>query len=418
MKRSAETNQPARLNLLAMEGIVLVLLAIAVTGGFVLYRNALVKTVMHKQALSVDLVALKGKAAALAERSHKTKTKTYEDYRVMLFMLDNVIESAAAAGNPDIAGALTGQREGLRNLTGTDHEIFLVIDKAIKQADLGFHSSLDDSIRASNLFILSVASIFLLLFVASWKEFHRNYTMTLIPLSRLTQKISQINRSIPESIHDTAEEIRHDLVLSPHSSEISRITDTLAEFCSDIEAKNKKLDELFIRDEKTNLYNYRHFKEHLIMEIERSKKAGNMVSIAMIDIDHFKRYNDKHGHVAGDQVLEQLADVIADQCRASDMPSRFGGEEFTVLFPQTGTETAMQISERLRLIICAEPIAHERGQPEGRMTVSIGIASFPQDATDWYTLINNADRALYHAKSSGRNRVCTFSAISNGEENE
>jgi diguanylate cyclase (GGDEF)-like protein len=98
------------------------------------------------------------------------------------------------------------------------------------------------------------------------------------------------------------------------------------------------------------------------------------------------------------------------------MPSRFGGEEFTVLFPQTGTETAMRISERLRQVICAEPVAHEKRQPEGRLTVSIGIASFPADATDWYTLINNADRALYHAKSSGRNQVCAFSSISKKEE--
>jgi len=136
----------------------------------------------------------------------------------------------------------------------------------------------------------------------------------------------------------------------------------------------------------------------------------------MIDLDHFKRYNDEHGHIAGDRVLEQLAGIIAEQCRSSDMPSRFGGEEFAVLFPQTGTETAMRISERLRQVICAEPFSHEKHQPEGRLTVSIGIASFPADAKDWYTLINNADRALYHAKSSGRNRVCSFSSISSKEE--
>lgn len=152
------------------------------------------------------------------------------------------------------------------------------------------------------------------------------------------------------------------------------------------------------------------------MEIERSKRAGDMVSIAMIDIDHFKQYNDEHGHVAGDRVLAQLAGIISSQCRTSDMPSRFGGEEFAVLFPRTDHETTLQISERLRMIICAEPVAHEKHQPEGRLTVSIGIATFPGDAPDWYTLVNNADRALYRAKSAGRNRVCAFSAIRNGEE--
>lgn len=417
MNRSKEMNQPARLQRITMAGTAFILLVSAVTGGFVIYRNTLVETLLHKQTLYLDLVAFRGKAIAAGRNGESAESGTDTDPRVMQFMLDKVLESAAEAGEQNITRTLAQKRDGLGNISGSEREIFLLaLDRAVEKADIGFRSSLDACIRASNRFVGAVVILFLLLFLVTWREFHRNYMMTLIPLSKLSQKIGSMNRSIPESIHDTAQAIRNDLAMSPHSCEISRITDTLAEFCTDIEAKNKKLDELFIRDEKTNLYNYRHFKEHLIMEIERSKRTGDQVTIAMIDIDHFKRYNDEHGHIAGDRVLEQLAAVITDQCRASDMPSRFGGEEFSVLFPRTGTETAMRISERLRQVICAEPIAHEKEQPEGRLTVSIGIASFPQDATDWYTLINNADRALYHAKSGGRNRVCAFSSVSNQEE--
>ncbi|MBM3422954.1 MAG: GGDEF domain-containing protein [Chlorobi bacterium] len=407
MNSTTETIKPSRLQRITLAGTAFLLVVGAVTGGFVLHRNALVETLRHKQALYADLAALRGKAGAGSDA----------DSTVIEFMLDKVIESAVEAEEPGIAGSLAQKRNILKNASTSDREIFLLaLDRAVQKSDSEFRSALDDCTRASNQFVTVISLLFLILFLIVRKEIHRNYIMTLIPLERLSQKISTMNRSIPESVRDTAEAIRNDLAIAPHSSEISRLTGTLADFCAEIEAKNKKLDELFIRDEKTNLYNYRHFKEHLIMEIERSKRADDQVSIAMIDLDHFKRYNDEHGHIAGDRVLEQLAGIIAEQCRSSDMPSRFGGEEFAVLFPQTGTETAMRISERLRQVICAEPFSHEKHQPEGRLTVSIGIASFPADAKDWYTLINNADRALYHAKSSGRNRVCSFSSISSKEE--
>jgi len=407
MNSTTETIKPSRLQRITLAGTAFLLVVGAVTGGFVLHRNALVETLRHKQALYADLAALRGKAGAGSDA----------DSTVIEFMLDKVIESAVEAEEPGIAGSLAQKRNILKNASTSDREIFLLaLDRAVQKSDSEFRSALDDCTRASNQFVTVISLLFLILFLIVRKEIHRNYIMTLIPLERLSQKISTMNRSIPESVRDTAEAIRNDLAIAPHSSEISRLTGTLADFCAEIEAKNKKLDELFIRDEKTNLYNYRHFKEHLIMEIERSKRADDQVSIAMIDLDHFKRYNDEHGHIAGDHVLEQLAGIIAEQCRASDMPSRFGGEEFAVLFPKTGTDTAMQISERFRQVICAEPFSHEKRQPEGRLTVSIGIASFPADATDWYTLINNADRALYHAKSNGRNQVCAFSSISKKDE--
>lgn len=417
MSDAIPKNQPARLQRITMAGTLFLLLTLFVTAGFMMYRNMLVENLRNKQALYLDLVEFRGKVFLQDHEQGTPESGADKSTKVMQFMLGKVLESAVEAGEPGISKVLVQKRNGLRPFSEADREIFLLaLDNSIGKAESEVHRALDACIRISNIFVMTVLVLFILLITGSWREFYRTYTMTLIPLSRLSEKIGMINRSIPESIHDTAEDIRNDLALNPHSRDISRITDTMADFCRDIEAKNKKLDELHIRDEKTNLYNYRHFKEHLIMEIERSKRVGEMVSIAMIDIDHFKQYNDENGHVAGDRVLEQLAGIISSQCRASDMPSRFGGEEFAVLFPRTSPETAMQISDRLRMIICAEPVAHEKHQPEGRLTVSIGVAAFPDDAADWYSLVNNADRALYQAKAAGRNRVCAFSSIRNGEE--
>ncbi|ACD90310.1 MAG: GGDEF domain-containing protein [Chlorobium limicola] len=418
MSCEISTNKPIHLKRITLAGALFLLLLAAVISAFMLYRNALVSDMQRKQALYLDLVELRGKVAGFEKSREITSMDESATIKVMQFMLDEVLESAAAAGKPDIPGVLLRKRNDRGYFSSANREVFLLaLDSSTRKAETELRIALDACIRISNIFVMTVSFLFVALIFVSWRRFYINYSMTLIPLSRLAQKIGMINKNIPESIHDTAEEIRNDLAAAPQSWEISRITDTIAEFCKDIEAKNKKLDELYIRDEKTNLYNYRHFKEHLIMEIERSKRLDDKVSMAMIDIDHFKLYNDENGHVAGDRVLEQLAGIIGNTCRTSDMPSRFGGEEFAVLFPRTGIDTAMQISDRLRMIISAEPVDHEKKQPSGRLTVSIGIATFPDDAQDWYTLVNNADRALYQAKSAGRNRVTAFSTIKSKEDN-
>ncbi|MGB0130417.1 GGDEF domain-containing protein [Chlorobium sp.] len=417
MSSEIPLNQPVHLKRITLGAALFLLLLGLVIGGFMLYRNMLVEDMQHKQALYRNLVELKGKVAGFEKNRELSSRDDDATIKVMQFMLDEVLESAAIAGKPDIPGVLIRKRNDRGYFSAANREVFLLaLDNSTRKADKELQGALDASVWVSNVFVMTLSLLVAGFVIAAWRRFYIIYTMTLIPLSRLSGKVSLINKNIPESIHDTADDIRNDLALTPHSWEISRITDTMVDFCRDIEAKNKKLDELYIRDEKTNLYNYRHFKEHLIMEIERSKRLDDKVSIAMIDIDHFKHYNDENGHVAGDQVLEQLAGIIGTTCRTSDMPSRFGGEEFAVLFPRTGIDTSMQISDRLRMIISAEPVAHEKKQPGGRLTVSIGIATFPDDAQDWYTLVNNADRALYHAKSAGRNNVCAFSAIKSGDE--
>ncbi len=168
---------------------------------------------------------------------------------------------------------------------------------------------------------------------------------------------------------------------------------------------NARLAQLAVTDGLTSLYNHRHFHERLSLEVERSARNGLPLSLLMIDVDHFKHYNDHHGHPAGDEVLRQVARLLAEGRRANDVVARYGGEEFGVILVDTAKFTAAKIAERLRDRVATHPFAHTGSQPGGTLAISVGVATFPDDATDAEGLIRGADTALYGAKHAGRNRV-------------
>ncbi|MGC8775441.1 MAG: GGDEF domain-containing protein [Chlorobaculum sp.] len=259
-----------------------------------------------------------------------------------------------------------------------------------------------------NYYLVFITLSLVVVVLAGGRFIISSYRRSIIPLHKLSERLALLNCNLSESLHDTAEAAETLLNGQDPSAEMRSVSESVASMCHDIEEKNRKLDELHIRDEKTNLYNYRHFKEHLIIDVERARRFNGDISLAMIDIDNFKYYNDRYGHVAGDRVLARIAEIIREECRMTDIPSRFGGDEFAVLFPKTDRATALDISERLRNIIYAEPFEYEGNQPGGHLTVSIGVASWLDDATDGTSLIVNADKALYKAKSSGKNMVLAF----------
>ena len=125
----------------------------------------------------------------------------------------------------------------------------------------------------------------------------------------------------------------------------------------------------------------------------------------MIDVDHFKKYNDKHGHPAGDEVLRQVARLLVEGRRVNDFCARYGGEEFGVVLVDTPKLTAAQVADKLRQRIAEFPFVNAGTQPQGMLTVSIGVASFPDDAGDPEALVRSADAALYRAKAGGRDCV-------------
>jgi diguanylate cyclase (GGDEF)-like protein len=163
--------------------------------------------------------------------------------------------------------------------------------------------------------------------------------------------------------------------------------------------------ELSLTDPLTGTANRRHLFQQLEMELSRAQRFGNELSVFMIDIDHFKLYNDRHGHPAGDEVLKSIGRTLLGTVRKIDTVARYGGEEFAVLLPQIRRQEALLVGEKLRRAVSqlAFPAA------AGRITVSIGLAHFPIDALSGRDLISRADEALYAAKNGGRNRLVAYS---------
>ncbi len=169
---------------------------------------------------------------------------------------------------------------------------------------------------------------------------------------------------------------------------------------------NDQLRELSSVDPLTKLFNRRYFMQALETEYERTRRYGAPLSFVMLDIDHFKRLNDTHGHQAGDDVLRGLADLLRMQVRTTDIAGRYGGEEFCVLLPHTGFPGAADLARRVRAAVEATPMETRAGPLA--ITASLGVAVCPapriRSADD---LIRLADEALYEAKAAGRNRVAS-----------
>ncbi len=179
----------------------------------------------------------------------------------------------------------------------------------------------------------------------------------------------------------------------------------VAERTRELAEANARLAQLAVTDGLTALYNHRHFHERLALEVERSGRNGLPLALFMIDVDHFKKYNDLHGHPAGDEVLRQVARLLADGRRVNDFCARYGGEEFAVVLVDTPKLQAAQVADKLRQRIAEYPFANGGDLPGGKLTVSIGVGAFPDDASTPEALVRSADSALYKAKAGGRNCV-------------
>ncbi|MGD1075663.1 MAG: diguanylate cyclase [Thermodesulfovibrionales bacterium] len=174
----------------------------------------------------------------------------------------------------------------------------------------------------------------------------------------------------------------------------------------ELEQANRTLRDLAIRDGLTGLYNHRYIQESISLELERSSRHARTFCLIFVDVDHFKNYNDTNGHVEGDYVLRSLASILRTCFRKVDLVSRYGGEEFMILLPETLKKEAARLAEEIRKRIEGHPFHGRENQPSGKITVSMGVASFPEDGTDASTLIKKSDAALYRAKEQGRNRIC------------
>ncbi|MGB3963503.1 MAG: GGDEF domain-containing protein, partial [Tepidanaerobacteraceae bacterium] len=158
----------------------------------------------------------------------------------------------------------------------------------------------------------------------------------------------------------------------------------------------------------TGLYNYMYLYSELERQMKNVNARGGCFSFIIIDVDHFKTYNDMYGHVVGDTILKNLADLLRRNVREKDVICRYGGEEFGIVLPGTKSIDALRIAERIRMIIENTPLARVKNK-DVYITVSAGIASYPTDASSVQDLVNKADKAMiFGAKQKGRNKVVLF----------
>ncbi|WP_418791033.1 diguanylate cyclase [Phosphitispora sp. TUW77] len=173
----------------------------------------------------------------------------------------------------------------------------------------------------------------------------------------------------------------------------------------------KKIEKLAITDGLTKVYNHRYFYKRMEEENERYRRYGTVFSFIMLDLDYFKQFNDKYGHRAGDHALYTVAQVIKKSTRMLDVVSRYGGEEFAVILPETDAANARVVAERILNAIRDNYFSVSDDHPPVHVTVSIGVATCPQDAETTNDLIELADKALYYSKETGKNKISVWSEV-------
>jgi len=170
----------------------------------------------------------------------------------------------------------------------------------------------------------------------------------------------------------------------------------------------EKLQKLAVTDGLTKLYNSRSFYSQLETEVDRFNRYKHPLALLLLDLDHFKEYNDNYGHLEGDKVLVQFSQIIKSCLRANDSAYRYGGEEFTVILPETAGAEARTVAQRIRAALEAERFSPENGQ-DVRITISIGVTEY-QEKEELSTFIQRADKAMYLSKQNGGNRVSMLHA--------
>ncbi len=217
-------------------------------------------------------------------------------------------------------------------------------------------------------------------------------SLPLISENKTTLGILNLHRSEPRAFSE--EEIEFLQLMTVHAAGVIDKT---------ILFQNTKV--LAYTDALTSIFNRRYFDQRYTREILRARRYKRNLSILMIDIDHFKKYNDTFGHLMGDKVLQNVAQVLETELRRADVVCRYGGEEFVVILPEIDLHNAYYVGEKLRNAVITSTFAGDDKIPGKGITISLGVAAFPENGDTEKMILERADEALYKAKEQGRNQV-------------
>lgn len=253
--------------------------------------------------------------------------------------------------------------------------------------------------KIKNIYLLIMAIIsMLVLFTAIYIS-----RMITRPIGLLADKLEALGNG---EHHVQTTEIKSNDEIGSLSKSFDKMSLKLNNANKDIQKKNKQLEDLSNRDGLTGLYNHRYLSTTLESEFDRSSRYNLPLSCILLDIDFFKSINDTYGHLFGDVVLKGVATIIKDYSRKSDIASRYGGEEFVILLPNTELDQAQILAVKLFEAISSAEYADDTNKVS--IKVSIGLSSFHDQLEKYTDLLAEADKAMYEAKNSGRNKICVF----------
>lgn len=247
--------------------------------------------------------------------------------------------------------------------------------------------------RVGLYFIVTIALFFAGLFTYLWR-------FLVQPLSLLLEGIRNFTRGKTDIQIPTI-----------GKDELGELQEAFNEMSRELDVERKRLRSESQSDGLTGLFNMRYFRMQLVEEFSRSQRYSRPLTLLMLDVDHFKAYNDRNGHPAGDIVLKEVSRILIRNVRGTDIVARYGGEEFVVLLPETPLDAGMSVAEKIRKAVEDHYFPFAGSKTGERLSVSIGVASYPDvRVTSDQDLVESSDKALYAAKRAGRNRVFASSA--------
>jgi diguanylate cyclase (GGDEF)-like protein len=297
--------------------------------------------------------------------------------RAMLTSTDGIVEARGVDGSPRIFGVSTAG-----SVPGQGLHVAIGVPK----------SEIEEEVNRNLLRnVGTIALVIAMVLISAW------FGVDALVLGKIKVLISTIQK-LKEGETSARTGLRYGV------DELSHIARAIDEAAEGLERLLNLLREQTIHDPLTSLYNRRFLDESLKQELGKAQRNGKPVGVIMIDIDHFKKINDTHGHGIGDAVLVAVAKALLDNVRTGDIVCRFGGEEFAIVLPGANLNITKGRAEALRSLVEQLNLEHLQA-PVGRVTISLGAAVFPDHGTDEEALLRSADAALYAAKAGGRNRT-------------